>query len=173
MFAAASAKEDANPDLRSCHAILVWLGGRFPSIAALVLVAKTHRRDAEKTFLLVFLLVQGLGWPGGSARLSISFLLTLSTSLAYCTVRVSVVICVRAPDVAVTTMEAGAGLVGLLAFFEPPHPVDASSVPAISRAANPPSSSENKRRRPAPAPARKQPKTPSPVNAIPISLVAT
>jgi hypothetical protein len=88
----------------------------------------------------------------------------------YCTVRLIVVMCVRAPDCAVTTMDAGPGFVFVLP--ELPHPVEASSVPAISRLANPPNNSENKRRRFAPAPAKKQPKTPNPVSAIPISLGA-
>lgn len=91
---------------------------------------------------------------------------------AYCTVRLIVVICVRAPDCAVTTTEAGARFIWLL--LPEPHPVEASSVPAIRRLANPPSNSENNHRRFAPAPAakKKQPNTPSPVNAIPIVLVA-
>jgi hypothetical protein len=65
---------------------------------------------------------------------------------AYCTVRLIVVICVTVPDVAVTTMEAGAGFIWLVVLLELPHPVEASGVPAISKGANPPRSSEQRRR---------------------------
>ncbi len=107
-----------------------------------------------------------------SVDLPLSSIDDRETPGGYCTVRLIVVICVRAPDCAVTTTEAGARFIWLL--LPELHPVEASSVPAIRRLANPPSNSENNRRRFAPAPAakKKQPNTPSPVNAIPIVLVA-
>jgi hypothetical protein len=64
---------------------------------------------------------------------------------AYCTVRLIVVICVTVSAVLVTTMEAGAGFVWLVVLLELPHPVEASSVPAISKVANSPRSSEQRR----------------------------
>ena len=60
----------------------------------------------------------------------------------YCTVRVTVVVCVSAPDVAVTMIEACWGFFELLELPPPPQAVEASSAPAMSTLANAPSSSE-------------------------------